>query len=515
MLISVHIPKCGGTTFDAVLERLYGRALWRVYGEIQRPEDIRPEMVPRGVACIHGHFRADTFDSLFPGAPKITWLRDPLERMVSSYLYYLRYPNPRDPISAQLHRNRFDLEAFAAEVAPNALTGMLADQPLKAFTFVGIVEDYETSLRRFYAWAGVEEQQNVASSNVNVRRGGRYYNIDPRVRERMAAANEKDIAFYSAACMRAGAPVRGGDEEGGRAFLYEEEYPREFLLLQQLRARSGRFLCRSEQQALRRQLRDIVGRLSRETSVLVLGDGTGQVAREVRSVLPESHVVRGVGDCGQVDFDALGLGQGDAPRYGLIVTAGFLEDVVAPEVIARWLSRLMSAGGVMCHLYRVRQERGFESTCRRLSDYTMAGVVGRDVFLEDGRYAVRISQSQFVSAFNDADLSVLHSQRVCGFWEGMLALASSRPERGLEQCNPELSSSRSAAMVLIGLRMLVLLTARLMELLGKRGSTAGDFPQVYSWALRGLRCVALWACFPVFAGDARVSTVVRVKGSHS
>src|SRR5204863_2238823 len=90
MLISVHIPKCAGTSFHRVLRAVYGDQLWLNYGQIFSQDQLRRSVAPPGsvapsgsvvpssTTCIHGHFIADTFSKHFPHARLITWVRDPV-----------------------------------------------------------------------------------------------------------------------------------------------------------------------------------------------------------------------------------------------------------------------------------------------------------------------------------------------------------------------------------------------------------------------------------------------------
>ena len=85
MIISVHVPKCAGTSFGRILETQHGDRLWKNYGAIFTREEARKDLIPDGTQCIHGHFFADAFSDLFPAGQLITWVRHPVERVVSNY----------------------------------------------------------------------------------------------------------------------------------------------------------------------------------------------------------------------------------------------------------------------------------------------------------------------------------------------------------------------------------------------------------------------------------------------
>jgi len=109
-LISIHVPKCGGTTFRAALKEWFPDKRLHFHYFIDtrsaRPTRIRLRKGPFGLQrrrhiCIHGFFNrergAGVFD-YYPGANQfITILRDPLELHLSHY-FYLRKKHPEGAV---------------------------------------------------------------------------------------------------------------------------------------------------------------------------------------------------------------------------------------------------------------------------------------------------------------------------------------------------------------------------------------------------------------------------------
>jgi hypothetical protein len=89
-LISLHIPKCAGQSFRAVLEQWFGTKFFIHYFQQYNAMPPKHELKP-GI-CIHGHFnRTRGFGVLdyYPQAEQfITVLRDPLEAAISNYFYW-------------------------------------------------------------------------------------------------------------------------------------------------------------------------------------------------------------------------------------------------------------------------------------------------------------------------------------------------------------------------------------------------------------------------------------------
>ncbi len=99
VLVSVHLPKSGGTTFRPALQAWFGRGLHLHYFIEQhrrRPTKIR---LRKGLfrlrrkpnMCVHGFFNRDRGAGVFdyyPGANQfITMIRDPLEQHLSHFFY--------------------------------------------------------------------------------------------------------------------------------------------------------------------------------------------------------------------------------------------------------------------------------------------------------------------------------------------------------------------------------------------------------------------------------------------
>ena len=80
MVVSVHIPKCAGTSFRRVLNELCAARTWCNYGANFSKDDAWAGLIPAGTEVIHGHFIADAFEGLFPRRRLITWVRHPVER---------------------------------------------------------------------------------------------------------------------------------------------------------------------------------------------------------------------------------------------------------------------------------------------------------------------------------------------------------------------------------------------------------------------------------------------------
>lgn len=160
-IISLHIPKTAGTSFRNILKSVYGddqvvRFDINVKGVIRLNEVIYDKKELPGVKVIHGHFAYESLIANFklPEQYKIiTWVRDPVKRVISNY-YYLesRLKELLDEEQKNLNilskLQRTLIEYARADINRNRQTKFLAGRPLDKFDFVGIQEYFDIEVMR-------------------------------------------------------------------------------------------------------------------------------------------------------------------------------------------------------------------------------------------------------------------------------------------------------------------------------------------------------------------------------
>jgi hypothetical protein len=218
MIISVHLPKTAGKSFEAALQTRFGASLLEDYSDfpMNTPKYERTRAAIQqslinaaagfpGVECIHGHFlpvkyllmaerRAITF---------ITWMRDPVQRLLSNYFYWRR---TYEPATAQrLHRRvveedwsleRFCLGAEMRDMYAEFLWGF----PVDNFAFIGVTEFYDEDLayfaRRFLGITVEPQRLNVGEAE------GRQYELDGALRLEIEKVHKRDVELYRMALRR-------------------------------------------------------------------------------------------------------------------------------------------------------------------------------------------------------------------------------------------------------------------------------------------------------------------------
>ena len=96
-LYSLHVPKCGGQSFQRALRAWFKEKLHNHYFH---ENNMLPECHdPDSGSCVHGHFnlkRGFGLRAYYPDAAQlISVLRDPLEREISNYYYWKRIQRRR------------------------------------------------------------------------------------------------------------------------------------------------------------------------------------------------------------------------------------------------------------------------------------------------------------------------------------------------------------------------------------------------------------------------------------
>jgi len=209
VLLSIHVPKNAGTSFRLVIDRLYGSEVWYNYGAIFSRDSARPGLIPEGTRIIHGHFLADAFDDLLPSRRYITWVRHPVERLVSNYHHFLRSPDMRDTCCRLLHENNLDLRQFAdLDWMQNEACRYLANKPIEDFEFVGVSEQFDASIELFCSMFGVGPVEECPCVNVNPGRATERYTLPEEDFAYILERNQADMAWYNRAVSRLATETR-------------------------------------------------------------------------------------------------------------------------------------------------------------------------------------------------------------------------------------------------------------------------------------------------------------------
>ena len=209
-LISVHIPKTGGSSLFRVLKQVYSRDHVLRLNTVNllgraREGMVRKEEIPAQTLVIHGHLRVAQLDEIIDRDKTriITWMRDPVERVISNYyhsMYRIRMGRAEE---RKMSRVDYSLMEYASlEESRNIASFQLEGCRLEDLFFIGLYEhideDFEI-LKHELLWSpyitmphakdgGEFKADNDCTTKLE--------DITPAMREELAALNKEDIELY-------------------------------------------------------------------------------------------------------------------------------------------------------------------------------------------------------------------------------------------------------------------------------------------------------------------------------
>lgn len=183
-VISVHTPRAAGSSFKQALTTAFGTAAVRFDygdqpGDPAAPVNLDPERFfaawdardfseLKGVRVIHGHFHVNKYRTL-PGARRITFLRHPIDRLISHYLhwrdekrrlessvltnnvfYRVKFNTRANTVFRYFLQNDLTVREFARIPAVRRFytDGLFRDVDMKSFDFIGRFEDIHREMVR-------------------------------------------------------------------------------------------------------------------------------------------------------------------------------------------------------------------------------------------------------------------------------------------------------------------------------------------------------------------------------
>lgn len=214
MLIFVHIPKTAGTSFKNLLSKVYSpsetividSSEWykdTVYSSIISREclpgaqQIRPSS---NIRYIVGHFNADRFIDLYPNATYITWVRDPIQRLISNYNYYLRSGVYYGEMKTEKRKyDIIDIETYTTHKHNLNIMCQQINIPLSKFKFIGIVERYEEEIIRFKELTGINlvDDSNYANINPDKKHVKETYKLTDEQKQKLTILHDQDYKLYN------------------------------------------------------------------------------------------------------------------------------------------------------------------------------------------------------------------------------------------------------------------------------------------------------------------------------
>lgn len=201
------MPKSGGMTFRTHLERIYSKKfVIHDYTPCGHPDYISepsPPYIlkklrhPKKTTVIHGHFLMERYAHI-PNLNYVCWMRNPVDRLISHYYYWLRGPDPNHEYCNKLIEKGLSITAFA-RLMPNMYTKRFAPLSINDFSFVGLTEQFNDSLKLFYAMYAPDKKPDMSiyeNRNVANQSG---WKLNDNERLKIETINHKDMELFKLA----------------------------------------------------------------------------------------------------------------------------------------------------------------------------------------------------------------------------------------------------------------------------------------------------------------------------
>lgn len=205
-LLSLHIPKTAGTSFRNILKVVYGEnAVVRFdinnKGVVRLNQEFYTNKNLPQAKVIHGHFTYKDINTQFDlpeDIQKITWLRNPVERVISNYFYLesrlktlLNEEQNNLNILSKMQRSL--IEYAKDEINRNRQSKFLSGITLEEFDFVGIQEDFENDLIEISKTLKWKKLPNILHQNKTPVKKN---HLDIEIIKEIERLNQNDLELY-------------------------------------------------------------------------------------------------------------------------------------------------------------------------------------------------------------------------------------------------------------------------------------------------------------------------------
>ncbi len=207
-LITLHIHKTGGRSFYQTLKSVYGDAVDvpRNRGKLfaDNNENISLlEIIPDHIKVLYGHLEyRHVTDLAEKYSPKIiTWLRDPVERVISHY-YYKAWKQSVGK-THDFDKDSTLIEFARKEDHKNLMSHFLKGIDPEELFFTGVLENYNSDLKLLASMLNWKKyRRNVhRNSNANYKKNPdcKTKVVTQEMREEIFSLNQEDVALYNRA----------------------------------------------------------------------------------------------------------------------------------------------------------------------------------------------------------------------------------------------------------------------------------------------------------------------------
>lgn len=204
-LFFIHIPKTAGSSFRVSAENYFGHK-YTIYDYGSESPETHPKIlelvyekkdlfaagnyIKENARLLSGHVHYVKYAPFFHLKNVITFVRSPEQRIRSHFEHFVRHKGYQDSFEAFIADRRF------ANVQSRNLGGI----GIESFGFVGLTEDYETSIALINTLYNTDFKQLDINKNRDKKQSS--YLITEQELNLIHQHNQADFALYQEACER-------------------------------------------------------------------------------------------------------------------------------------------------------------------------------------------------------------------------------------------------------------------------------------------------------------------------
>ncbi|MEA1953749.1 MAG: sulfotransferase family 2 domain-containing protein [Campylobacterota bacterium] len=202
-ILFVHIPKTAGTSFRLAAKKEFSKEntfydyspsstetsryiLDYVY-EKQDMYKLSQKFKQHNKLFLSGHFHAGKYMPLFETLNVVTFVRNPVDQVLSHYKHYVKNNNYKKDIITFIKENRFK----------NIQSKMLGGRALELYGFIGLTEEYNKSIELINSYYGLNLEVLTLNTAVENKKLDELFTIETI--DLIKKENKKDIELYEKA----------------------------------------------------------------------------------------------------------------------------------------------------------------------------------------------------------------------------------------------------------------------------------------------------------------------------